>query len=242
MEYFVKEYDPANLYLKDLININDHSKEFDDCTKNINCAPCLFKKVMVETINSQKNIYKREFEIITTSGDLQKKVFFQISTTRIIYYNSQAVLLTVNDITDEKEKNIELQNLNFTKDKFISIISHDLKNPLSGILGISELLVNNYADFDEDKTKELLENINSASKNSLIFLENLLVWGKNQSGEIKLKREKINLYNLVNEVLTLVNISIKSKKLNVKIEIKEDLNIFADKNMCTLYRKLITIL
>jgi len=210
------------------------------CGKMSDCLTCLFRTTVIETINTGKNIFKREGQFKIKTDGVERLLFLQISTTRIIYNNNQAILLSINDITKEKEQNIQLQKLNITKDKFISIISHDLKNPIAGFMGVTELLYQNYSKIDNSKIEELLYNLYDTSKKTYALLENLLTWTRTQSEDIVLKKEKIRLYDLSKDILRLFEVNFKSKKLNQFLEIDENILVSVDKNMLnTVLRNLI---
>jgi len=92
-------------------------------------------------------------------------------------------------ILSEKNREIEssrkrLEQLNLTKDKLFSIIAHDLKNPFQSIMGYSNLLTNDYNDFNDGEKKTILKEISNASEASYQLLENLLQWAQAQTGSL----------------------------------------------------------
>lgn len=89
---------------------------------------------------------------------------------------------------------MQLKKLNATKDKLFSIIAPDLRSPFNNIIGFSELLLNNVNDTDNAQSEIYIGIINSAAKNTLILLDNLLNWAKSQTGELRRKYKYFNYY------------------------------------------------
>ena len=139
-----------------------------------------------------------------------------------------------------QSQNIKLKELNATKDKFFSIIAHDLKSPFNLLLGFSSLLLENYSNFNEEKRKEYIKIINDSSLKTYELLENLLTWAHSQSGRIEFLPEKINIKILINEIVLLLEETAKNKNIKILNNTENDLQIFADKNMIdTVLRNLI---
>ena len=140
-----------------------------------------------------------------------------------------------------KSLNDKLEVANTTKDKFFSIIAHDLKSPLSSLLGISKLL---FGDFDVLSRKDQLKYIdllNIGLLNTYRLLDNLLCWSKSQRGKIEFSPEKIDLHMVTDEILRFLNQQILKKALTVINEIPEQVYIDADNNMVlTILRNLIS--
>ena len=141
--------------------------------------------------------------------------------------NNQKLLLQ-NNIQKLEVKEAKLQELNATKDKFFSIIAHDLKSPFNAILGFSNLLAENYNSYDDGKRKEMISQIEKASESAFNLLENLLNWARSQRNFIEIKREKHHLKSLIDAgVLAYLGAS-SMKKINVKNMINEELEVCAD--------------
>jgi signal transduction histidine kinase len=140
-----------------------------------------------------------------------------------------------------KESEQQLIELNATKDKFFSIIAHDLKSPLSGILNLTGLLVR---EFDKISIEQMLEISEKLYKTSISFnklLENLLLWSRISRETVDFDPQKFRLIDFPQEVVQLLNSSIKEKSLDVRIDIPENVFIFVDMNMIdTVFRNLIS--
>ena len=122
-----------------------------------------------------------------------------------------------------------LQKLNATKDKFFSIISHDLKSPFNAILGFSGELANSYDQYDDEDRKMMIEMVNTTSKSTFKLLENLLTWSRSQSGFIEITKEPHVLRKLVEESISPYLGAVEIKSIRVRNEIPGGLKILADK-------------
>lgn len=152
------------------------------------------------------------------------------------------------DITEIKkaEKKIqkyakELQQLNVSKDKFFSILAHDLKNPFFSLLGFEEILANNFDELSNAEKKEYINNIFKISKNSFQLLENLLQWARTQTGRIEIRPQEIDLKKMVTENIDFFKPIAQKKKIKIKNSIKKSFFIYADPDMMkTVFRNLLT--
>jgi ligand-binding sensor domain-containing protein/signal transduction histidine kinase len=143
---------------------------------------------------------------------------------------------------DELEKvNTHLKELNSTKDKFFSIIAHDLKNPFGTILGFAELLMINFDQIKEDKKREFISIIYRSSQNLFNLLENLLLWSRSQTNRIRFEPTRFSLNELMQENITLLDEMINNKKISLIFKPEKNYEIYADKNMLsTVIRNLVT--
>ena len=152
--------------------------------------------------------------------------------------NINAVVLNIRDVTERKhaeyiikENEHKLRNLNATKDKLFSIIAHDLRSPFNSILGFSELLIKNSQDFEVAKSEKYLEIINSSAKNTLSLLNNLLDWAKTQTGQIINKPEKINLGNIICDVMELSRSTAIVKNITLNHVQSDTIELYTDVNI-----------
>jgi PAS domain S-box-containing protein len=133
------------------------------------------------------------------------------------------------------------KQLNATKDKFFSIISHDLRNPLGAIFNFSELILENTEIGKFDKVYMYTEVIQKTTKQTLDLLINLLEWSRLQSGKINYEPKNINLLQAVQESLNLLEANYKEKGITASIQIPENLSAYADESMLkTILRNLLS--
>jgi len=160
----------------------------------------------------------------------------------------QSILETNNDITARKrsenalrESERNLRQLNATKDKFFSIIAHDLKSPFSAILGFSQLLTDEYRDLDSRSIGHYAGLINSSVQQTYNLLENLLEWAKSQQGNIPFKPVPVLLEKLVSTTIAGLQDIAGQKNLKIINFIPNSLVLVADENMLSfILRNLIT--
>jgi Signal transduction histidine kinase len=132
-----------------------------------------------------------------------------------------------------KESEAMLSELDANKNKFFSIIAHDLKSPFNSILGFSKHLAQNYRDIDEDKLGNYLSGLATLSQQTYTLLENLLLWARTQMGGIRAIPETINLKLVVEENMELFNGISASKNITITNQITKETQVYADPNMTT---------
>ena len=135
----------------------------------------------------------------------------------------------------------ELRTANVTKDKFFSIIAHDLKGPIGTLNNLIQLLVDNYDEIDEDERVRMLQSVLKSSNNTYSLLMNLLEWSRSQQGKVKLNPRSFNVSQSIENVYQLIMDSASQKKQNIKMEVPADLEITTDKSMFeTIIRNLLS--
>ncbi len=134
----------------------------------------------------------------------------------------------------------KLKTANAAKDKFFSIIAHDLKNPFNGIIGLSTLLVDDYDSFSVEEQKEFISDIKTTAENTFRLLQNLLDWSQTQTGKIHFEPEPFILETITTEIVDLVKISAGNKNITLDSIVPGDIQVYADKNMInTVIRNLL---
>ncbi|WP_320019647.1 tetratricopeptide repeat-containing sensor histidine kinase [Labilibaculum manganireducens] len=141
-----------------------------------------------------------------------------------------------------EDSNSKLKIMNATKDKFFSIIAHDLRSPFNAILGFSELIK---SEVEKGKNLELIEeynaNINESANSLFTLLENLLQWANDQRGILEFTPTQINLYELIQSNLALFKLKAADKSIKLFSDIQPNTVAFGDINMVnTIIRNLIS--
>lgn len=172
------------------------------------------EKKLIEQADSLK-------EINTLLEERQEKI--QIQAEEL---NKQALEL--------KKSNKQLEELNATKNKFFSIIAHDLKNPFQAIFGFSELLMRNFYDFEEPQRMELLTMIKTSSESAYNLLENLLQWARTQTDRIKYNPSNINIQDIIEQNVVLSKANAEKKNIAILAVIQCSGQAWADFNMINL--------
>ncbi|WP_162845377.1 tetratricopeptide repeat-containing sensor histidine kinase [Labilibaculum antarcticum] len=141
-----------------------------------------------------------------------------------------------------EDSNSKLKIMNTTKDKFFSIIAHDLRSPFNAILGFSELIKNEVKSGKDLKTiEDYNANINESAKSLFTLLENLLQWANDQRGVLEFTPIQIDLYELIQSNLTIFKLKATDKSIKLFSDIKPNTVAFGDVNMVnTIIRNLIS--
>lgn len=162
-------------------------------------------------------------------------VFYMYRSKR----KSNLVLQAANEKIIQQNK--ELQELNATKDKFFSIISHDLKGPLNSLTSFSGLLINYFDSLSKEEIQTLAKDLDKSLKNLFALLENLLEWSRSQTGAIEFKPEAFNLSELMQENIDLLTAQAGTKEITLHYPNAQPVTVMAHKNsVTTVIRNLIS--
>ncbi len=197
--------------------------------------------------------HKDENRIIQTGKPIinKEELFYNelgipvwLESTKIAWYDDDKQIIgtfgIARDITKRKmaeeklkEQTQQLVELNATKDKFFSIIAHDLKNPFSTVIQLSDLLISTFHKKDKEKILYFIKLINETSNAAFALLENLLNWSRSQTGRLKVLPTKFDIYQLIKEVYALNSISAKNKNITIDTSACQSFNILADPQIAT---------
>lgn len=242
--------------LKDYVRIKDSLLDMDKVKK-------------IKLFNALNNLEKSQFIIDDLSKTNEIAELKYINERKFSYFLIGAmvisgffIILLILQQTSKKKAykllefknhqinklNIEIQTqsdslkqLNKTKDKLFSIIAHDLRNPFNSIKGFTELLIENFKDYDEEKLLKFLKIIKGSSLKALNLLNNLLLWANNQSGNLNVTTKKIELINEVVDSISVIEIQAINKDIEIINTVENHLFVEADENMlATILRNLIS--
>lgn len=186
---------------------------------------------------------KREFELKDKKIEIQelkiksesRKVYLLISiiiTTLTLF--SVFLWLYLSKRSRNKlllEKNIEISNANKQKDRFFSIIAHDLRGPFVGFLGLTELLASEIDTMDKEEIQFLAANLKSSAQNLENLLENLLEWSSMEQGLIPFTPIKNNLHQITEECISILQAAAAKKEIQIQDKLADDTIVFADNYM-----------
>ena len=141
----------------------------------------------------------------------------------------------------QRKRNQELAQMNAVKNKFFSIISHDLKNPVASQKQVLEMLVENFDSLDKSVVKQQCTELYNSSSSLLDLLTSLLNWCRLEAGKITNEPVRINIRDVAEESVRILEEQSKLKKIEIKNEIPEDAFAFADRNIVsTVIRNLVS--
>ena len=185
------------------------------------------------------------------------KIYLSGKAAALYDSNGQRVgaIESIRDITERKqaeealraahqevqEKNAQLRELNASKDKFFSIIAHDLRSPFTALLGYIEVMEQQADDLSAERLKEYLARLNLAARQLYALLENLLTWARLQRGLMEYAPEDIALTQIADEVVALFASNAKQKAITLTNAIPTVVLVSADSAMVnTILRNLVS--
>lgn len=222
----IVQNEKPDIILLDIIMPNKNGYEVCQILKNqeeTKDIPIIFISALNETVDKLKGFQLGGVDYITKPFH-QEEVLARITAHLTIVYQKK-----------------QLKELNASKDKFFSIIAHDLKNPFNGLIGISNLLLSRYHDLDDEKRITYLKEIEKLSKNSYELLENLLQWARTQTNRIQLSPKEYDISMVVNTNINLMKDIASKKRILIESKIEKDSIVYVDINVLnTVIRNLLT--
>jgi PAS domain S-box-containing protein len=164
------------------------------------------------------------------------------------FFGKDVVIALSSDITSRKQTEaqfeaytMQLHELIETRDKIYSIVAHDLRSSFSSILGLSELLTEDWESIEDDRKQIFAKNIFIAADGSYKLLQNLLDWSKNQSGLLEYEPVSFDMCGVINEILSLYRIQSTQKNITTVSKVTTPTFVYADVNMVqSILRNLIS--
>lgn len=201
---------------------------------------------LLEKVVESKSPFTAEQKVVNEKGE---NSYFEIQGYPIFDKKGNVVKMIEYsiDVTSRKtaeealrESEQKLRELNATKDKFFSIIAHDLKNPFSVILGYSEMLYEDFDQIPQDEKIKYVSLIGDTAQHSYNLLEDLLNWARSQTGILEVNKESIDINLIANDTINFIAGAAESKKINLSSKIPENLIFETDRFMLsTILRNLV---
>ncbi len=164
-----------------------------------------------------------------------QKFHDEVEELKDVWESYHQLLVSYKEREEEiRKKNEELREINESKDKFFSIIAHDLRSPFQGLLGVSKILTEEFESLSQDELRYFINTLNDALQNQYKFLDDLLSWSRIQSNRMEFNPKKLNLSLQIEDILMLLYHNIKNKKITLHNKIDANLSIYADENMLAL--------
>jgi len=225
-------YTPDDLRGKSTLDIDiwDNPKDREILLKEVKTKGfCHNLELVVKNKNGTKRIIDMSAEVIIIKG-----VPHLLSISRDIAERKKMEELL-------QKQNDDLHELNATKDRFFSIIAHDLKDPHNAILGFSGILSEGYDSLSDHDRKNYVDNILHSSQSLARLLENLLEWAGSQTGKMVYKPEKLDLNIIIQDTFDLLQYQAKIKQIRLITDINSSSEVYADSNMTkTILRNLVS--
>jgi len=192
-------------------------------------------KIQIEFLKSQREIDLRDKKIeiqnLKIKNEARKVYLLYTITIAVIILLALFFWLYLSKRKTNlqlEEKNKVISNINKQKDKFFSIIAHDLRGPFNGFLGLTELLAQDIDNMDKDEIQFAAVNMRSSAVNLNRLLENLLEWSRMEQGLIPFSPQNSNFLPLLNESISTLQDEANKKEIKIEKTITEDITIYAD--------------
>ena len=223
-------YSPPDIVLLDIT-----MPEFDgfDVIKAMKSSPKL-KDIPVIFLTASHDIESQAIAFNLGAVDYVPKPFNSAIVIKRVQVHLQLkaslekIALQNYEITQQNEI---LKQLVATKDKFFSVIAHDLKNPFQVLKNLSKILLKNLDKYDATQTRYYIESIFKSANSAYKLLENLLDWARSQKGAIVFAPVKSPLKNIIDEGLAIFSESTATKELKIQNKVGDDIIVFTDLNM-----------
>jgi len=193
---------------------------------------------LIKILNGECNSFKLEKRFVKSNGTA---VWTSVSSSIIkdeIELKPIYFIIQIQDITERKKAeeelnkySEELKELNASKDKFFSILAHDLKAPFQGLLGYAKILNEEISKLDQEEIISFAANIHQLSENVYGLITNLLEWSRLQTNRIEISFTKLNLYHKINEVFNLLESNAQNKNIILANEVETDIYIKTDEKI-----------
>jgi len=135
----------------------------------------------------------------------------------------------------------ELKRLNADKDRFMSILGHDLKSPFNTFLGLSEILTENIHVFGIAEIEDIVITLNKTARSTYNLLEDILLWTRSQSGKIPFKPRDLKLTDICKDIFEILNPVANAKNISINYKVADEIIIYADPDMLkTVLRNLVS--
>lgn len=196
-------------------------------------------KMDIDNKNQEILLYKANDELKTKTTFYLILILIIITVVVVILF----VLYTDKNSTSKKlyESEQKLSELNIAKDRFFTIIAHDLKSPISALMNIIEMMVESYESFEKEEMIGILGQMSKSSKSVYNLLENLLLWSRIQTGRTVYNPDLVDLNFIINENISLLLLNAKEKSIELVNNLNTNINVLCDIGMIqTVIRNLIS--
>jgi PAS domain S-box-containing protein len=175
--------------------------------------------------------------VVDKDGETLNLIAIETDITEI--KNAQKEILQQKQEIEEQRDKLAISNA--TKNKFFRIIAHDLRNPISTLAGSTNVILNDFEEYNEEQTKGFIGELNKLSNTTFNLLENLLDWSSTQMGDIDFSPKPVDIELIIKENIELISRKVNSKNISLKTNINKNSIAFADENMIkTVIRNLLS--
>jgi PAS domain S-box-containing protein len=189
-----------------------------------------------ENIVRYKLPHTSEMRIIFPDGTFK---WFQNNMIPVFKDDKLVALKGINlDITERKQAELalkenesKLHQLNLDKDRFISILGHDLKSPFNNLLGLSEVLIDEITSLKTEEIEDIAKDIQKSAKIANKLLDDILMWARTQQGKIPFKPQILSFKDIFKDTLEILTPNANAKNITINYSASDEINVFADIDM-----------
>ena len=247
-------YNSLSSYYEEVGDFKNAFKYYDLYSSIYDSLLSESKDLNIRKVEAQYNLEKKQEliaqlqkqtsdqeKIISMGKSIQLYLYIIIFLVVVILVTGYVLLQKERKLSKELAKTAEeLKKTNLAKDKFFSIIAHDLKNPFNALISYTSLLKTDFDRFNKAELSQILDDLNNATERGFNLLENLLHWTRSQTKMIKVFKTDFNLFDVVEDVKNLAESNLDEKNQELKIDIDKSIYVYADKDMiATVVRNLI---
>jgi signal transduction histidine kinase len=190
-------------------------------------------------------LYLRTTGIANLIGHLFKVVAYSLVYSSLIAEQVRKRILEIRQLEQAQgtlqEQEKALREANATKDKFFSIIAHDMRNPLAGMRTVTELLESRYDRLNDEERRKFCHLLHEGTGQAMDLMQSLLWWARSQAGRMQFNPRKLSLYSLVEENIGLMRQAAGQKQIDISSSIPQELQVMADPEMAsTILRNLLS--
>lgn len=195
-----------------------------------NDANLIFTEIAAQVL-SDGNIlsFVRDISARKETEEELMRSYEEIQINRELVEENAAELAQLNEKLIQSE--IELTEMNASKDKFFSIVAHDLKSPFQGLIGFADILMEDFDEMETEQTKYFIKEINASTKNVYKLIEQLLDWSRIQLGKMPFEPENFFIVQSIEFILNLVKANAIKKEITISQSVPDGQLVFADEKM-----------
>jgi len=212
-------------YLEEYKNASDNYREY------IAIYDSLFSELQFQTMAEIKDRFEITERLSNINEDLVAKKKAQRYYFSLIFLLLVIAAVLVMRYRTKLKLSKELKSANQVKDKVLSIISHDLISPFNSLIGLSELVVEYIENEKYEEALSLSQSVYKTSSDTYELTKNLLDWSRSQRNRIEVSPELFDISKLLNEHITVVESRAEAKNINISVESKDELTVYADKTL-----------
>ena len=210
------------------MNLNDYKSATESFNSFLFIYDSLFSRQQFETLSEIENRFRVTQKLQETSYELEASRKEELYLIIIIILMAILIFVFLWRYVVKRNLSKKLKSINDSKDKLFSIISHDLKNPFTALLGYIELLRDE--TISEKERNEYMHDLETTTKNTYNLLENLLNLSASRTGKIEFSPQVIDIKTLIENIVSGMVITLKKKSIHVDVDIREEM-IYGDSQM-----------